>query len=206
MGDAMGVGTSTFLLTLMNTPATSYPASSTSSASLTPPGSDGVTSISPRPMGRPSGFSEEVGRLCEVIRRRGLSDAQAALSVGVSRATLGRWKRDHEELEDWLAMAREQYRDAKLAIVDEAKTADGRPECRAAVWALEKAFPEDYGRRATAAPSAPTVAPRSSLSTWPDETLEEWEARNMTPEFKELVRLANEEEERLAREEALAEQ
>jgi hypothetical protein len=43
-------------------------------------------------------------------------------------------------------MAWEQYRDAKLAIVDEAKTAVGRPNWRAAAWALAKAFPEDYGR------------------------------------------------------------
>ncbi len=157
-------------------------------------------------MGRPSGYSEEVvGRMCEVIRRRGLSDAQAALSAGVSRATLGRWKREHEELEDWLAMAREQYREAKLAIVDEAKTADGRPVWRAAIWALEKAFPEDYGRRAAAAPSAPAVASRSSLMSWPDETEEEWRARNLTPEIREFVRLANEESERLDREEALGE-
>ena len=49
-----------------------------------------------------------------------------------------------------------QYRDTKLAIVDEAKTADGRPDWRAAAWALAKAFPEDYGR--SAAPAAPGVA------------------------------------------------
>ena len=143
--------------------------------------------------------------MCEAIRRRGLSDAQAALSAGISRATLGRWKRDHEELEDWLAMAREEYRDAKLAIVDEAKTKDGRPEWRAAVWALEKAFPEDYGRRAAVAPSAPSVAPRPSLTSWPDGMLEEWQARNLTPEIREFVRQENEESERLEREEALGE-
>jgi hypothetical protein len=148
-----------------------------------------------------------VGRLCEVIRRRGLSDAQAALTVGISRATLGRWKRDHEELEDWLAMAREDYRETKLAIVDEAKTADGRPDWKAAVWALEKAFPEDYGRRATAARPAPApVAARPSLADWSAETPEEWQARNLTPEMKELIRLANEEAERLDREEALGAQ
>jgi hypothetical protein len=33
--------------------------------------------------------------MCEVIRRRGVSDAQAAQMAGISRATLGRWKRDH---------------------------------------------------------------------------------------------------------------
>jgi DNA-binding XRE family transcriptional regulator len=160
-------------------------------------------------MGRPSGYSEEVvARMCGVIRRRGISDAQAARTVGISRATLGRWKRDHEELEDWLAMAREQYREAKLTIVDEAKTADGRPDWKAAVWALEKAFPEDYGRGAAAARRAPAPwAAGSSSSNWPDETLEEWKARNLTPEIREFIRLANEEEEeRLAQEEALAAQ
>src|SRR3954454_13493652 len=98
-------------------------------------------------------------------------------------------------------MAREQYRESKLAIVDEAKTADGRPDWRAAVWALEKAFPEDYGRRAAAVPPAQpapaAVAACSSFDFLPGETLEEWQARSLTPEIKELVRLANEEAERL---------
>ena len=80
---------------------------------------EAVTSVSPRPMGRPSGYSEEtVGRLCEVIRRRGLSDGEAARGLGIPRQTLSRWKQEHPELEEWLAMARDQYRDAKLAIVD----------------------------------------------------------------------------------------
>jgi hypothetical protein len=89
-----------------------------------------------------------VGRLCEAIRRRGMSDTKAALTLGVGRSTLSGWKKEHPELEEWLAMAREQFREAKLAIVDEATMRDGRPDWRAAVWALEKAFPEDYGKPA----------------------------------------------------------
>jgi hypothetical protein len=93
-----------------------------------------------------------------MIRRRGLSDAAAALSLGIPRQTLSRWKQEQPELEDWLAMAREQYREAKLALVDEAKTADGRPDWKAAVWALAKAFPEDYGRSAGTARQASAAA------------------------------------------------
>jgi hypothetical protein len=100
-------------------------------------------------MGRPTGYSEEtVGMLCEAIRRRGMSDTKAARTLGIAAATLSDWKKAHPELDEWLEMAREQFRESKLAIVDEAKTADGRPNWRAAVWALEKAFPEDYGRPA----------------------------------------------------------
>src|SRR4051812_45453819 len=89
---------------------------------------EAVGSVSSRPTGRPSGYSEEtVGRLCAVIRRRGLSDGAAAQCLGIPRQTLSRWKQEHADLADWLAMAREQYRDTKLAIVDEARTADGRP-------------------------------------------------------------------------------
>jgi hypothetical protein len=110
---------------------------------------EAAASVSPRPIGRPSGYSEEtVGRLCEVIRRRGLSDGRAAISLGISKQTLSRWKQEHPGMEDWLAMAREQFRDTKPAIVDEVKTADGRPDWRAAVWAPANAFPEDCGRSA----------------------------------------------------------
>ena len=108
--------------------------------------------VSPRPLGRPSGYSEErVGRLCAVIRRWGLPDGEAARGLGIPRQTLSRWKQAHLELGHWLAMARERDRDAKLAIVDEAKTADGRPDSRASAWALAKALPEDYGRSGAAA-------------------------------------------------------
>jgi hypothetical protein len=70
-------------------------------------------------------------------------------------------------------MAREQYRDAKLGVIDEARTADGRPDWRAAAWALEKAFPEDYGRRAAAArPAAAQAPPKFAAS----------------PEMQELIR------------------
>ena len=115
-------------------------------STLTPVPSDG-SALAPRARpGRPTGYSEEmVGRLCELIRRRGKSDAAAAAAFDIPKSTLARWKHEHPELAGWLAMAREQYRDAKLEIVDEAKTADGRPDWRAAAWALQKAFPEDYG-------------------------------------------------------------
>ena len=86
--------------------------------------------------------------LWETIHRRGMSDTAAALTLGIGRSTLSGWKKQHPELEDWLAMARAKFREAKLTIVDEAKTKDGRPDWRAAAWALEKAFPEEYGRRA----------------------------------------------------------
>ena len=87
-------------------------------------------------------------RLCEAIRRGGMSDTRASLTLGIRRSTLSGWKKEHPELDEWLAMAREQFREAKLAIVDEATTRDGRPDWRAAAWALEKVFPEDYGKPA----------------------------------------------------------
>ncbi len=77
-----------------------------------------------------------------------MSDTKAALTLGIGRSTLSGWKKEHPDLDEWLAMAREQFRETKLAIVDEARTRDGRPDWRAAAWALEKAFPEDYGKPA----------------------------------------------------------
>jgi hypothetical protein len=44
-------------------------------------------------------------------------------------------------------MARGQYRESRLNIINEATTRDGRPDWRAAAWLLERIFPEDYGRR-----------------------------------------------------------
>jgi hypothetical protein len=138
-------------------------------------------------LGRPSGYSEEmVGRLCKMIRWRGLSDGKAGLSLGISRPTLSRWKQEHPELADCLEMAREQYRDAKLAIVDEAKTADGRSDWRAAAWALEKAFPEDYGRRAAAARPAEAQGFPPILQAPPKVTV--------SSEMQEIIRRINEEE------------
>ncbi|HEV7401307.1 MAG TPA: hypothetical protein VGO11_00190, partial [Chthoniobacteraceae bacterium] len=89
-----------------------------------------------------------------------MSDTAAALSFGIGRSTLSDWKREHPELEDWLEMAREQFRESKLAVVDEAKTADGRPAWKAAAWCLEKAFPADYGKaRSGGAPASLPALP-----------------------------------------------
>jgi hypothetical protein len=140
-----------------------------------------------------------------VIRRRGLADVAAAATLGISKATLWRWKRDHPDLEDWLAMAREDYREAKLAIVDEAKMADGRPDWRAATWALAKAFPEDYGRNAGAARAVAAQSGRPSLAEEMAERqreMEGWVQSQLTPEMKELIRQANEETEAILAQEA----
>src|SRR3954464_12963658 len=136
----------------MDSPSSSTPLVST----LVPTPAAGAALGAARPhsmVGRPCGYSEETaGRLCEVIRRRGMSDTAAAGVLGIPKQTLGRWMYQHPELKEWLGMAREQYREAKLGIVDEAKTGDGRPDWHAAAWALQKAFPADYGRAASKAP------------------------------------------------------
>src|SRR3954469_576207 len=130
-------------MTTLTTPATA-------STNVPAAGStDDVTPVRPRPMGRPSGYSEEtVAMLWDAIYRRGMSDTAAALTLGIGRSTLSGWKKQHPELDEWLEMARAKFLEAKLTIVDEAKTKDGCPDWRAAAWALAKAFPEDYGRRA----------------------------------------------------------
>jgi hypothetical protein len=143
-------------------------AMNTLAPTLPSPNTESVTPVALRPIGRTSGYSEEtVGRLCEAIRRRGMSDTAAALSLGIARSTLSDWKRDYPELEDWLGMAREQFREAKLAVVDEAKTADGRPDWKAAAWSLAKAFPEDYGKVAPARRGG-AVATAPALPTLPE--------------------------------------
>src|SRR5215203_3685991 len=97
--------------------------------------------------GRPTiKTADVIAILCNAIRCDGISDSAAADVAGIGVSTLSRWKKEDETLVIQLRAARAQYRSRKLKVIDEATTKDGRPDWRAAAWALEKAFPEDYGR------------------------------------------------------------
>src|SRR6266853_2219691 len=98
-----------------------------------------------RRRGRPTSYTDEtLDLICHFIREEGLSDSAAAEAAAVSAATLGRWKREHEELQIELSLARGEFRSAQLNIIKTAAQAGGQRGWRAAAWLLERIFPEDY--------------------------------------------------------------
>jgi hypothetical protein len=55
--------------------------------------------------------------LCAVIRETGASDSASAARVGVHPSTVSRWKRDCPDVAIVLRAAREDFRDAHLAVI-----------------------------------------------------------------------------------------
>src|SRR5437016_4776600 len=107
------------------------------------------TRLPTRRRGRPTSYTDEtIDLICHFIREEGLSDSAAAAAAAVSPATLGRWKREHEELEIELSLARGEFRSAQLNIIKRAAQAGGQRGWRAAAWLLERIFPEDYSPKA----------------------------------------------------------
>jgi hypothetical protein len=86
--------------------------------------------------------------LCEVIRRTGASDSAAAARVCLHPSTVSRWKKEKPDFAILLRNARENFRDAQFAIIENMATAGKATSWRAAAWLLERTFPEDYAPRA----------------------------------------------------------
>ena len=99
--------------------------------------------------GRPSSFNEQmIEALCAVIRETGASDSGAAARVSLHPSTVSRWKRDYPDLAILLRSAREDFRQAQLAVIFQEAQAGKATSWRAAAWLLERIFPEDYAPRA----------------------------------------------------------
>lgn len=86
-------------------------------------------------------------RICTIISADGLSDSAAARRIGIGTSTIGRWKSEDPDIAEQFGMARESFREHRLAVIRSAKHKDGSPNWRAAAWELERVFPEDYARR-----------------------------------------------------------
>jgi hypothetical protein len=89
-----------------------------------------------------------IHELCAVIRKTGVSDSGAAARVSLHPSTVSRWKKEIPDLAILLRSAREDFREAQLAIIEEAAQAGRATSWRAAAWLLERVFPEDYAPRA----------------------------------------------------------
>jgi hypothetical protein len=89
-----------------------------------------------------------MGLLCSIIRETGASDSAAAARASVHPSTVSRWKRDNFDFAILLRAAREDFRHAQLSLILGAAQAGGATGLRAAMWLLERVFPEDYAPRA----------------------------------------------------------
>ena len=98
----------------------------------------GTTSTGPR-----SKHTRE--REMEVVARvaSGVPVGQAAEMAGVNRSTLWRWRRDDEQLDKALLMARASFLARQVERIDKAAEDDWR----AASWLLERSEPASWGRR-----------------------------------------------------------
>src|SRR4051794_26638271 len=94
-------------------PVPTTPSTATTSAPAATPAAAAPPPPAPQNTGRPTVCTNEfVSALCDIIRRRGLSDSAAAIRLGVPRNTLSDWKRKYPELALWLGRAREEFREA----------------------------------------------------------------------------------------------
>ncbi len=97
-------------------------------------------------IGRPTKATESVVAVLYAALELPLPKAIAAQLVGIDRATLYRWEQVGDELSQRLTRAR-----ARGALYLHLKALSGGKGSSAALWLLERLFPEEYGR-----------APRSS--------------------------------------------
>jgi hypothetical protein len=89
-----------------------------------------------------------IDALCAVIRATGVSDSAAAAQVSLHPSTVSRWKKENTDFAILLRSAREEFRDAQLAVIMEKAHSGEATSWRAAAWLLERIFPEDYSPRA----------------------------------------------------------
>ncbi len=86
--------------------------------------------------------------LCAIISKTGVSDSGAAARMSLHPSTLSRWKRENPDLAILLRGAREDFREAQLAIIMDIAHSGRGSSLRAATWLLERVFPQDYAPRA----------------------------------------------------------
>src|SRR5687768_16963722 len=83
---------------------------------------------------------ETVASMCAAIRESGLSDRSAAALAGVSSAALARWRLEDAEFGAQLDAAREEFAEARLQVIREARNADGSLDRHAQAWLLKMGY------------------------------------------------------------------
>ncbi len=107
--------------------------------------------------GRPIRFSpERAARVLEAIRR-GLTYKLAASYAGISYSTLNRWRIAGDkainegienEMSEFWRLLHEANGEAAYELVDHITASAVSGNAKAAMWILERRFPQEYGKNA----------------------------------------------------------
>jgi hypothetical protein len=77
---------------------------------------------------------ETAEKICAVIRENGLPDRAAAALAGLGSAALERWRQDDAGFASRLDAAREEFCNARLREIREARNPDGTLNQQAQAW------------------------------------------------------------------------
>jgi hypothetical protein len=81
-------------------------------------------------------------RICATIRESGLPDRHAAALARVNSASLERWRQEDGEFAGRLVAAREEFRNARLREIRQARNRDGSLNREAQAWLRKNGFQE----------------------------------------------------------------
>jgi hypothetical protein len=99
--------------------------------------------VAPEPTTQPSLRTPKTAdRICAAIRANGLSDLAAAALAGVSSAAMESWQREDHEFASRLEAAREEFRNACLLVIRQARKPDGSLDPEAQAWLRKHGFQE----------------------------------------------------------------
>lgn len=98
-------------------------------------------------MGRPTSCTPEITtKICDYLKQ-GLSKDDAAVMVGIHRATLYDWQKKHPDFLDAVEKAITEFKLANLKVIQQAakpKTFGGGGSWQASAWMLERKFQNEY--------------------------------------------------------------
>jgi hypothetical protein len=83
---------------------------------------------------------ETLDKICATIRETGLSDNAAAALAGVTSSQFASWRREDPEFARRLEAAREEFRNALLEQIRQARNADGSLNQQAQAWLRKNGY------------------------------------------------------------------
>ena len=86
--------------------------------------------------------TEIIDEICDCVKR-GLTQEDARIIVGISKDTFYRWRNEHSDFSDKLEKANRHFKDENLAIIQRA----AKKTWQAAAWLMERKFFNEYAMR-----------------------------------------------------------